>query len=544
MIKSLSNAQRARFPEFVDKWTKIGLCTDPADRPSAELAIKLMYKYAKLEEPRIVWCSSPLVNVLTRASVLKVGASVRTLVEDSVRDSVWASVEASVGDSVRDSVEASVGDSVRDSVEASVEASVWDSVGASVRTLVEDSVRTLVRDSVGASVRTLVGDSVWASVRASVWASVRDSVEDSVGASVRDSVEASVWDSVEASVEDSVWASVRDSVGDSVWASVKASVGDSVWASVWASVRTLVEDSVGASVRDSVEDSVWDSVEASVGDSVRTLVWDSVKASVRDSVWDSVWASVWASVRDSVGDSVWASVRASVRASCYGQHDASWLGFYDFFKQVLNLDKQTSKLEGLWLLAQSANWAIPLKHICWVSERHNILRRDNDGRLHCADDIALAYPDGWGVYALHGVRMKPEYVLTPADKLDTEIILKEGNTEVRRELIRKVGIERIISKAKVVDNWNNYRLLDFAKFYDDESYVPFLLMVNPSTGGQHLERVSAECKTVEQALNWRKPEALQRIPVSDNGEDWYQQGDVCIWPEKAIIIKPLPIVIT
>lgn len=33
-INSLTPEQIARFPEFVKRWTDIGLCTDPADRPN------------------------------------------------------------------------------------------------------------------------------------------------------------------------------------------------------------------------------------------------------------------------------------------------------------------------------------------------------------------------------------------------------------------------------------------------------------------------------------------------------------------------------
>jgi transposase len=62
-------------PEFatrlVGEETKIGLCTDPADRPRAEAAIRDMYRQGGLEPPsRIVWCGSLLSQGLTRAIVI------------------------------------------------------------------------------------------------------------------------------------------------------------------------------------------------------------------------------------------------------------------------------------------------------------------------------------------------------------------------------------------------------------------------------------------------------------------------------------------
>ena len=53
-IEKLTDAQIARFPEFVKKWTKIGLSTEPADRARAERAIRGLYKLAALKEPRII----------------------------------------------------------------------------------------------------------------------------------------------------------------------------------------------------------------------------------------------------------------------------------------------------------------------------------------------------------------------------------------------------------------------------------------------------------------------------------------------------------
>ena len=157
-IEKLTPEQEARFPEFVDKWLKIGLCTDPANRPEAERGINLAYELAGLKKPTtIVWFASPLSMAITHGLLKN------------------ESVGTSVGTSVRDSVRASVGTSVRDRVRTSV--------GTSVR----ESVRTSVRDRVRAS--------VWESVRASVWESVWESVENSVRASVRDSVRDSIWES-------------------------------------------------------------------------------------------------------------------------------------------------------------------------------------------------------------------------------------------------------------------------------------------------------------------------------------------------------------
>ena len=194
----------------------------------------------------------------------------------------------------------------------------------------------------------------------------------------------------------------------------------------------------------------------------------------------------------------------SVRDSGYGQHDANWLGFYDYFNNELKLENETEKLEGLWMIAKSANWFIPHENICWISERHDICKL-KDGKIHSDGNPAIHYPDGFSIWALNGVRVPQIVAETKAEDLDAKLILKEKNAEVRREIVRKIGVERVCQKlgAKILDKSHDkvYELLNID--LGDGRSRPYLKMRNPSIGVYHLEGVPAEIKSVEQALNWR-----------------------------------------
>ena len=332
-IEKLTFEQENLIPFYRDKWVRIGLSTDPADRKQAEYGIIESYRSAGLKPPKkIVWCGSPLSQGLTRAIILN------------------------------------------DKLKASVGASVWASVGASV------------------------------------------------------------------------------------WASVGASVGDSVRASVW----------------DSVGDSVWDSVRDSMG----------------ASVWDSVW--------DSVGDSVVASI--------YGQHDASWLAFYEYFNRAVKLKHQTQKLTGLWLLSKSAGWALPHEHICWVSERHHILNRDENGRLHSLSGPAAMYPDGWSIYAVHGVRL-PSWIIENPEKITVKSIDKESNVEIKRVMIDRYGQDRFLldSGAKQIHQDPCGTL--YQKQIPNDEPLTMIKVINASmeSDGSRKEyflRVPPDIKTAQEAVAW------------------------------------------
>ena len=243
------------------------------------------------------------------------------------------------------------------------------------------------------------------------------------------------------------------------------------------------------------------------------LKWASVGASVRD----SVRASVGAVVVDSVVDSGEASVRASVRASvgdsvgavevCWGQHDAGWLSFYDYFRVVVGIDA-VDQLAGLIKVAECCGWWWPRQDAVILTERPRVLARDAQGRLHSETSQAIEYPDGWGVYALRGVRVPALLVTTPAADLDPRLVLTERNAEIRREIVRKIGIERVCAVlgattlARGTDHVGQpCELLNLN--LGDGRRRPYIKLIHPGVGTYHLEGVPPECDTLDKAFTFR-----------------------------------------
>ena len=329
-IESLTEAQKARFPEFVKKWTDIGLSTEPANRKESEKGIIEMYKIAGLKKPKIVWCDSPLSQGLTRMIVQKLES----------------------------------------------DGKLTKKIGASVR--------------------------------------------------------ASVWDSVRASVMDSV------------------------------------------------------------GDSVRASVMDSVRASVMDSVGDSV------------------------GASGYGQHDASWLAFYDFFSEVNGLKEETQKLSGIWQVSKNAGWYLPHEKICWASERHSELHRNERGQLHNVRGMALKYPDGWGIYVLNGVRFPEDlFKKVISGTMPFQDILAIVDTDQRTQAMRFGNVWDFVKHAngKKLDEYTKFRqdgspvrywLYKFPKgdIFTEEAYYALYDDLVPGSDKQYMSGVEP-CMSVMDAMGWK-----------------------------------------
>lgn len=187
-----------------------------------------------------------------------------------------------------------------------------------------------------------------------------------------------------------------------------------------------------------------------------------------------------------------------------GSIDANIYAFYDYCIKELKvkIDSNILKKYNYIRKTHKIGLTFPFDDICIVCEKPIHINRK--GKIvHCDNGPAILYRDGFSVYILNGVRMKKEYVETPWNLLDPKIVIKETNAEVRRELVRKIGIERLIDKlgAEVVDTKDDYELLLLN--INDGIKRPYLKMKNPSIGVYHIEGVHPNCKTVDDALNFR-----------------------------------------
>src|SRR5581483_4839727 len=113
-------------------------------------------------------------------------------------------------------------------------------------------------------------------------------------------------------------------------------------------------------------------------------------------------------------------------------------------------------------------WWWPFRGAVVCTERPVCVHRDERGRLHCEDGAAIAYPDGWGVYAIHGVRVPAEIVLHP-ERISIKQCREERNAELRRVLIERYGQGRYLldSGARVVHQ-DEFGTLYRAVLGDDE----------------------------------------------------------------------------
>lgn len=135
----------------------------------------------------------------------------------------------------------------------------------------------------------------------------------------------------------------------------------------------------------------------------------------------------------------------------YGCHDASWLSYYEYFKDVCGI-QDCAKLDGLIEYSKHAGWASVYEDVVVIQDRPEHILFDDQGRVHSETDAAIKYRDGTGVYMWHGVRVPAEWI-TDKSKLSAKTALTWPNIEERRAACEIVGWAQVLREldAKTID---------------------------------------------------------------------------------------------
>ena len=328
-------------------------------------------------------------------------------------------------------------------------------------------------------------------------------------------VESQVWSQVESQVE----SQVRSKVESQVRSQVQSQVGSQVQSQVGSQVVSKVRSQVDSQVRSQVRSQVWSQVDSQVRSQVESQVVSKVRSQVDSQVWSQVHSQVVSQVRSQVGSQVWSQVESQVRSQVQSQVQSqaedfvwpyfdcqfwvSWFSYYEFMKSELGVIFPNNTEYEAFKACQGYGMVFPLDELCIVCQPPSQIHKNANG-LHNENGSAVSYGGENEIYALNGVIMTKDYVMTSAHEISSETILKESNAEVRRELIRKVGIEKMLTSLphKLLEKRGNYELYSL-NLSDEVKDARYLKMTNPSIGVFHLEGVAPEILTIDAALNWR-----------------------------------------
>ncbi|MEU5613466.1 DUF6745 domain-containing protein [Streptomyces sparsogenes] len=297
-----------------------------------------------------------------------------------------------------------------------------------------------------------------------------------------------------------------------------------------------IADRAAGALRVAGVESVAGAAGASVREAVRTLPWAAARQRLHGALGGSGWAERWAltgaplwdttrslteRVRTGVVEALTAqqeqeqdrdrtrardreaAVRLAMLDAVLGQHDAPWLAAV---AEDGDVGAGAGELAGPAAVARAAGWWWPYEKAVLIAERPLELHRDEAGRLDRGDGPALAYPDGFALYAWRGMPV-PAAFLEQLSTLTAERIRAEENAELRRVMLEHYGYDRYLeeSGARPVHRDETGVLWRIAMPGDEPVTMVEVVNSTPEPDGTHRTywlRVPPRTRTAREGVAW------------------------------------------
>ena len=141
-------------------------------------------------------------------------------------------------------------------------------------------------------------------------------------------------------------------------------------------------------------------------------------------------------------------------------------------------------------ISESVNYIWPNKDFVIVCDRPKEIHRNQEGRLHNTQGLAIRYGDGWGLYYVHGVKFTEEQFKRIANASITDIIAWE-DIDQRSALLRERPVKELLENVpkRLIDHsdacggydlWEielkdigKARVLSYTGWSSDKEYIKF-----------------------------------------------------------------------
>lgn len=273
-----------------------------------------------------------------------------------------------------------------------------------------------------------------------------------------------ITDTVVHRVMDTIRSRIQEEFGDMVLKQLDkdaaaAAVTSLVQDVVTTAFKQVAEQLKASTTTEAVGERLWAQEGVVLENLVRVLsttVFRMIYDSIATQHAGDIERAVYAAIDAMPDDELQRELKDRVSDQVFGSHDAGWLSFYAFFRDYCDLKEETEKVAGLMELAKRCGWWAPYKNVCILQHRHATLHRDEENRLHNPNGMACRYRDGFGVWAIDGIRVDEQIIMRPETQTIAQIDGEE-NADVRAIRIDRFTWARYLkdSGAKCIDFRDN-----------------------------------------------------------------------------------------
>ncbi len=490
MIDKLTPEQESKIPEFIDKW--VNKASEPMDVDKAKKYTGKLYSLIKEDEPIIIVGDSPINTTILAAlfftmfkkeKASHLGSQPSSQLNSQLSSQLASQLASQLGSQLSSQLRSQISSKLHSQLDSQLDAQLDSKLGSQLNSQLGSQPSSQLRSQLNSQ------------------------LDSKLHSQLRSQLNAQIRLQLNSQLNSKLYSQLDSQLNSQLHSQLSAQIYSQLRLQISSQLRSQIYSQLRSQLRSQLDSKLYSQLYSKLGsqlDSQLTSQLGSQLGSQLDS-------KLYSQLDSQLGSQLTSQLKDINEHWYLGLWWLTWCGWYDYGK-FLGVKFDNYKYDLFLNFTSEVHFIIPYKGICFISEKPTEINWENQ-MLHKDGGMAVKYKDGYGMYCLNGIKV-PEYLaITPESELDIDFFKKETNADIKAEFIRKFGIERMLDLGKKIDSYKNYEeglwidseyeLWDMANIFESIDYAPHLRMKNLSTGTWHLEGVSPECRSLEQALRFR-----------------------------------------
>jgi len=224
-LTKLTPSQTKHLAASYEEWLSVGRCTEPADRPAMETAVRAMYAEIGQPPPAVVWLDSPLAGVCGSwflSNLLKTLRNDANQLGDQLRDQLRDQLGGQLRGQLGDQLRGQLGDQLWDQLWGQLGGQLGDQLRDQLRGQLRDQLRDQLWGQLGGQLRGQLGDQL----RDQLWGQLGDQLRGQLGGQLRGQLGGQLRGQLGGQLRDQLRGQLGDQLWDQLWGQLGGQLGD------------------------------------------------------------------------------------------------------------------------------------------------------------------------------------------------------------------------------------------------------------------------------------------------------------------------------
>jgi hypothetical protein len=490
MITKLTQKQIDKIPSYRDKWLEVGKDTTPITYNQARPIIDDLYtQILGYEKPLIIIMPNPVWTWHATVVLHELVSQIDSQIRSQIRSQIYSQIDSQIYPQIDPQIRSQIDSQIHSQIDSQIDSQIHSQIVSQIVSQIDSQIHSQIDSQIRPQIVSQIDSQIYPQIDPQIRSQIDSQIAPQIRSQIVSQIDSQIYSQIDSQIDSQIHSQIDSQLDSQIHSQIVSQIVSQIRSQLVSQIYSQLDSQIRPQIGSQIENFLWPYLD--------------------------------------------------------GQLWASYFGYYEyFFNEVVKCEcakycyfRNTTAL----------NLIYPLSKICILSQKPKSIRMVN-GLLHNESGPSISFDENFSVWSLNGVRVPQWLAETKDTQIKPERIIEIENAEVRREFVRKVGIERICTKlkAKILHKSTDgiYELLELD--LNQGRKWKYLKMRNMSLSTDnndvwHIEGVNNRCRTIQEALLYRiNGENRYKYNFAPDGDNWQIHGDVIIIPEGAKTLKPKP----